>query len=326
MTKQSVAGPWHVLVLAGGLSHERDVSLRSGSRLAAALREAGHQVSVRDADGELLDWIAETQPDVAVVALHGGRGEDGSIQAVLDIAGIPYVGTCAAHCRLSWDKATAKALMQRAGFTTPRWVTVSHSDFRDLGAANLVAAMGEHLSFPLSVKPHQGGSALGMSMVTEPAELPPALVDAFAYSPQLLVEEFVRGIEIAISVTGDGDAATALPVVEIAPPYQVYDFEARYTAGATTFHTPARLSDDVAAAARELALGAHHTLGLRDISRTDAIVTDDGRVVFLEVNVSPGLTRTSLLPLAVSAAGRSLGEVYSELIDAALTRTDSVTS
>ena len=311
---------YHVMVLAGGLSHEREVSLRSGSRLAQAMRDAGHDVTVRDADDSLLGWIEQNHPDVAVIALHGGRGENGAVQAVLELAGVPFVGTEAHECRLAWDKATAKVLVARAGFATPRWVTLSHNSFRDLGAASLVSAVARHLAFPLLLKPHQGGSALGTAVVHDESELPAALVGSFAYGEVVLVEEYATGTEVAVTVVDGPDGPTALPAVEIVSPGEVFDYEARYTAGTTTYHAPARLAEDAAAAAAELEMSAHRVLGPRDISRTDAIMTPDGRALFLEVNVSPGLTETSLMPMAVAAAGRDLGELYTHLVERAIAR------
>ena len=289
----------HVVVLAGGLTHEREVSLRSGSRLTEALRRQGLEVTVRDADAALLPWLIEARPDAAIVALHGGRGENGAVQGVLELAGVPYLGTRSHDCRLSWDKPTAKTLVQRAGFRTPNWLTLAHNTFRDLGAAALIDALVEHLGLPLMLKPHQGGSALGATMVRTAVEVPGALVQAFAYGEVVLVEQFVEGVEIAVSVIDGSDGPRALPAVEIVPDSGVFDYESRYTAGLTTYYTPARLNQDAAAAAAELAVGAHRALGLQDVSRTDAIVDADGQVQFLEVNVSPGLTETSMLPMSV---------------------------
>lgn len=310
----------HIVVLAGGLSHEREVSLRSGSRVAQALRGVGYEVSIRDADSSLLDWVTKNRPDAAVIALHGGRGENGSIQTLLEVTGIPFVGTASAPCRLSWDKASAKGLMLRSGYTTPRWVTLSHTAFRDFGATGLVACLGQTLSLPMIVKPLTGGSALGTSLVRDIAELPGALVSSFAYGDHVILEEFVRGTEVAVSVIDEGAGPAALPAVEIVAPGEVFDYDARYTAGMTTYHTPARLDPAVAAVLGEVAVGAHRTLGLRDVSRTDAIIAADGTVNFLEVNVSPGLTETSMLPMSVAAAGRTVGDVYSSLIAAAISR------
>ncbi|MTD14849.1 D-alanine--D-alanine ligase [Nakamurella sp. YIM 132087] len=310
----------HVLVLAGGLTHEREVSLRSGSRLAESLRRQGVDVTLRDADASLLPWLVQHRPDAAVIALHGGRGENGAVHGVLEMAGVPFVGTAAHECRLAWDKPTAKTMMHRAGFLTPNWMTLAHNTFRDLGAGALIDSLAHHLGMPLMLKPYQGGSALGATKVTDAAEVPGALVQAFAYGDVVLVEQFVTGTEVSVTVIDTDSGPRALPAVEIVPDSGVFDYESRYTAGLTTYFTPARLSDESAAAAADLAIGAHRELGLRDVSRTDAIVDADGRVHFLEVNVSPGLTETSMLPMAVEAAGEDLGHLYSALIDRALAR------
>ena len=312
----------HVVVLAGGLSHERDVSLRSGSRLYESLRHLGMEVTLRDVDSDLIPWLVETKPDAAIIALHGGRGENGAIQGVLEMVGIPYLGTPSKNCRLAWEKNIAKNLVERNGFTTPPWMSLSHNTFRDLGAGALIDSLVGYLGLPLMVKPQHGGSALGASVVRSAEELPAALVGAFAYGDLVVVEVFVDGVELAISVIEEADGARALPAVEIAPTSGIFDYESRYTAGLTTYFTPARLSDEVAAAAADLAIGAHRVLGLRDVSRTDAIAAPDGTVHFLEVNVSPGLTETSMLPMSVEAAGRDLGELYATLVERAIARAD----
>ncbi len=310
----------HVVVLAGGLSHERDVSLRSGSRLYESLRHHGMEVTLRDVDSDLIPWLIETKPDAAIITLHGGRGENGAIQGILEMVGVPYLGTPAKNCRLAWEKNIAKNLVERSGFTTPSWMSLSHNTFRDLGAGALIDALVGYLGLPLMVKPQHGGSALGASVVRSAGELPAALVGAFAYGEIVVVEIFVDGVELAITVIEEADGARALPAVEIAPSSGIFDYESRYTAGLTTYFTPARLSDEVAAAAADLAIGAHRVLGLRDVSRTDAIASPDGTVHFLEVNVSPGLTETSMLPMSVSAAGRDLGDVYANLVERAIAR------
>lgn len=310
----------HVVVLAGGLTHERDVSLRSGSRIADALRRQGHEVSLRDADSALLGWLRTAKPDAAVIALHGGRGENGAVQGILQMAGVPYLGTPSRNCRLAWDKSTAKTLMYRAGHRTPEWITLAHDTFRDLGAADMIDAVLDDLGVPLMIKPHQGGSALGAGVVRSPEQLPSALVGAFAYGSVVLVEHFVTGVELAVSVVDTDNGPQALPAVEISFPGDVFDYEARYTAGLTTYYTPARLTPEAAARAAALAVAAHDTLGLRDISRTDMIVDADGHAHFLEVNVSPGLTETSMFPMAVLEAGHDLGALYSGLIERAIDR------
>jgi D-alanine-D-alanine ligase len=309
-----------VAVLAGGLSHERDVSLRSGRRLSAALREQGLVVEEWDTDAGLVDRLRGQRPDAAVVALHGGEGENGSVQTILEILGVPFVGTNSQACRRAWDKPIAKATVAKAGFSTPEWVVLPHSTFRELGAQRVLDAMVERLGLPLILKPDQGGSALGAQVVRDAAELPAAMVGCFAYGDTVLAERFVDGVEVAVTVVEREQGPEALPAVEIVPESGVYDYTARYTAGLTDFFAPARLTDDVAKAVGELAVAAHRELGLRDISRTDAIAQPDGTVQFLEVNLSPGLTETSTVPMAMEASGTSVGEVFTELVGRAIQR------
>jgi D-alanine-D-alanine ligase len=309
-----------VAVLAGGLSHEREVSLRSGRRLAAALRAAGRTVREWDADAALIERLRTERPDAVVVALHGGEGENGSVQAVLELLDVPFVGTPAAACRRAWDKPTAKAELARAGLDTPDWIALPHATFRELGARAVLDAMVDRLGLPLMLKPDQGGSALGAQVVTEAMELPAAMVSCLAYADTVLAERFISGTEVAVSVVEDGDEPRALPPVEVEAKGGFYDYTARYTPGAAVFHCPARLDDDVLAALRETALAAHRLLGLRDVSRMDAVVDADGRVQILEVNVSPGLTDTSLLPMAAAAEGSDLGELFATLVERAVAR------
>lgn len=307
-------------MLAGGLSHEREVSLRSGRRLAASLRKTGLSVVEWDADASLLGRIRSERPDAVAIALHGGEGENGSVQAVLDLLGVPFVGTPAAACRRAWDKPTAKAELQRAGLTTPDWVALPHSTFREFGAQAVLGAMVERLGLPLMVKPDQGGSALGAQVVRDAADLPAAMVSCLAYADTVLAERFVVGTEVAVAVVHDGDEPRALPPVEVDAAGGVYDYTARYTPGATTFHCPARLAPATIDALQDAALAAHGLLGLRDVSRLDAVVDEEGRVQILEVNVSPGLTDTSLLPTAAAAAGIELGDLYAALVERAVER------
>ncbi|MFS8100414.1 D-alanine--D-alanine ligase [Lentzea alba] len=309
-----------VAVLSGGLSHEREVSIRSGRRLSAALRSVGLTVEEWDADASLVKRLRSERPDAVVVALHGGEGENGSVQAILEMFGIPYVGTDSRACRRAWDKPTAKAELARAGLVTPEWIVLPHATFRELGAQPVLDAMVSTLGLPLMLKPDQGGSALGAQVVRNAADLPAAMVGCLAYGDTVLAEQFISGVEVAVTVVDGPDGPSALPAVEIVAETGVYDYTARYTAGLTDFHAPARLEPAAAKAVGELAVAAHRLLGLRDVSRTDAVVAEDGTVYFLEVNVSPGLTETSLLPMAVEAAGKSLGEIYAGLIERAVAR------
>jgi len=313
-------GELTAVVLAGGLAYEREVSLHSGRRVCEALKQAGVAVRMLDPDGELLAGLAVDRPDAVFIALHGADGEDGALRSVLDLADVPYVGSDAAACRMAWDKPTAKAIVHAAGLTTPDWVALPHSTFRELGAAVVLDRIVERFGLPLMVKPAQGGSALGARVIRSAAELPAAMVSCLSYGDTVLLEPYVEGVEVSVSVVDLGAGPVALPAVEIVPTSGVFDYAARYTAGMTTYHTPARLPSAATDAVAAAAVRAHEALGLRDVSRTDAIVTADGVVQFLEVNVSPGMTATSMLPMSIEAAGLEPGEVVATLLERAATR------
>jgi D-alanine-D-alanine ligase len=302
------------VVLAGGLTFEREVSLSSGTQVWEELVRAGVDAEIRDADAGLLPGLAASPADAVFIALHGATGEDGALRAVLDLAGVPYVGSPAAACRLAWDKPAAKSVVRKAGVSTPDWVALPHSTFRELGAGAVLDLIVARLGLPLMVKPASGGSALGAQKVSRVEDLPAAMVSCFAYGDTVLVERFVDGIELALSVVDLGDGPEALPAVEIVPQSGVFDYTARYTPGLTEYHAPARLSDAIAERAAAVAVRVHEVLGLADLSRTDAIVSPDGEVHFLEVNVSPGVTQTSMFPMAVEAAGHELGDVLARLL------------
>ncbi len=308
-----------IVVLAGGLSHERDVSLRSGRRVTQALRELGHTVVEADVTASLLGDLARLDAPVVFPLLHGGAGEDGAVREVLELAGIPFVGSRPAACRRSFNKAVATPLVARAGVRTPRQRALPHEMFRALGAANLVAALGADLGFPMMVKPARSGSALGASKVTGPDDLPNAMVAAYSYGPTAVIEEFIEGTELAVTVVDTAEGPRALPAVEIRPRKGVYDYSARYTAGETRFLAPAPLAADVAERVAALAITVHETLGLRDLSRTDLILRD-GEPIFLEVNVAPGMTETSTVPLAVEAAEEDFGRLCARLVEVARAR------
>ncbi len=310
----------HVVILAGGLSHERDVSIRSGRRVAEALRTAGHTVDVLDVDANLIPTLSASQPDLVWPLLHGASGEDGSLRDILELLDLSYLGTRPRESRIAWNKPVAKSVLGAAGIATPQYVTLPQSLFRELGAQSVMGAVVSKLGLPLVVKPARGGSALGVTLITDASALPQALVDCFAYSELALIESAVSGTEVAVSVIETPAGIEALPPVEIVTDGP-YDYDARYNPGRTQYFTPARLSEDRIAAVQSTAIAAHKALGLRHISRTDMILGDDGTIWFLEVNVAPGMTETSLLPQSVVATGASLPEVYSRWVDAALADT-----
>jgi len=275
---------------------------------------------VADADAALLANLRRDPPSAVFPAIHGACGEDGAIREVLGLLGVPYVGSVASACQMAFDKPTAKALIAAAGLTTPPSVTLPRETFHDLGAAAVIDLIVARLGLPLYVKPSRGGSALGAGAVRTAAELPSAVLSCFAYGDIALIERFIPGTEVAVGVIDLGRGPEPLPAVEIVPGEDGYDYTARYTAGRTEFYVPARLSAEVASEAARVAVTAHSVLGLRDLSRTDLIVDEHGTPFFLEVNVSPGMTETSTLPLALEASGHPFGRTCVSLLELAAAR------
>ena len=303
-----------VAVLKGGRSLERGVSLRSGARVEDALERLGHEVLAVDAGPDLVTRLRAETPDVAFVALHGVGGEDGTAQELLELLGIPFTGPGVAACVRCMDKVLAKHAMREAGLPTPDWFAFSQTAFRELGAAEALGELEQRLGFPLVVKPSRGGSSLGVKFAAGPAEVPQALVAAFSYDDRVLLERFVEGRELAVSVLGE----EALPIVEAIPVSgDRYDFEARYEIGRTRFACPAELSEAERRLVTEVALGAYRALGCSGFARVDLILAADGPQV-LEANAIPGLTDTSLLPQAAEAAGLSFERLVERILDLAL--------
>jgi D-alanine-D-alanine ligase len=273
---------------------------------------------LRDPDESLFGILDSHRPDVVWPALHGASGEDGALRALLEQSGLAFVGSLTDASRLAWSKPTAKALVSRAGILTPRSVTLPRETFRELGASSVLAKVVDGLGSPLVVKPSQGGSAQGVTIVDEAGDLPRAMVDAYTYSDVALVERKVDGTEVSVAIIDTGGGPVAFPVVEIVPLGGRYSFDARYNAGETRFFIPARLPDPVLAEVSRVAIEAHRALGLRHISRIDFIVDSAGLPWFLEANVLPGLTETSLVPQAIEAAGMDIGQVYAALAEQAI--------
>ncbi|MEA2224767.1 MAG: D-alanine-D-alanine ligase [Solirubrobacteraceae bacterium] len=311
-----------VAVLKGGRSLERNVSLRSGAHAQEALARLGHEVVAIDADAQLVSALREARPDAALIALHGPDGEDGTMQALLEALGVPYTGSGPAACMCATDKVLAKHLMRNAGIPTPAFHSLRETSIKELGAADALPAVESALGFPLVVKPASQGSALGVKFARNADELPGALVGAFSYDRKVLIERYVKGRDLAVSVLDGPSGPLALPVVEAVPREEdFYDYESRYEIGMTTFVCPAELPDDTTARAQELALDVYRLFGCRGVARVDLMLDDASSELWvLEANVIPGMTETSLLPQAADAAGISFDELIARLLDSAFER------
>ncbi|MEO6497206.1 MAG: D-alanine--D-alanine ligase [Solirubrobacteraceae bacterium] len=301
-----------VVVLKGGRSLERGVSLKSGARVEDALERLGHEVHGLDVGHDLVARLRDLAPDAAFVALHGRDGEDGTVQELLEIVGVPYTGSRVGACMRCADKVVAKHAFRAAGIPTPDFFAFSEAAFKELGATDALPAIEERLGFPIVVKPSDQGSALGIKFARAGTDVPAALIAAFSYSGRVLLERHVHGHDLAVSIL-DGQA---LPVVEAVPRDEdFYDFEARYEIGRTTFVCPADIGDELTAEAQRLALAAHDALGCSGFSRVDLMLDEATRSLsVLEVNAIPGLTETSLLPQAADTAGLSFDELVGRIL------------
>jgi D-alanine-D-alanine ligase len=319
-----------VAVLKGGGSLERTVSLRSGERAQRTLRQLGHEVVAIDVGPEMLAQVLDAEPDAAFIALHGRDGEDGTVQGLLETIGVPYTGSGPAACMRCTDKALAKHLMREAGIPTPDWSAFKESAAKDMGVVAALPYIGQKLGFPMVVKPASQGSALGVKFAHSSEELPKAIVGALSYDRKVLLERYVKGRDLAVSVldaeTEMGSPPTAapiaLPVIEAIPrETEFYNYESRYEIGMTTFVCPAELPEGVTERAQELALAAYKLLGCHGVARVDLMLDEtSGELQVLETNVVPGLTETSLLPMAADAAEIWLDLLVGRILSSAFTR------
>ena len=315
-----------VAVLKGGGSLERQVSLRSAGRVEDALERLGHEVVPINVDSTLVERLRDSRVDVAFVALHGRGGEDGTVQELLEIVGVPYTGSGVLACMRSMDKVLTKHLLVSEGIPTPDFFAFSEVAFREFGAADALPAIEERLGFPIVIKPAAQGSALGIKFAASAQDVPEALVAAFSYDDRVLLERHVEGRELAVGLLGGERDLEALPIVEAKPKEEYfYDFEARYEIGKTDFVCPADLPAEVTTQAQDLAIATYRLLGCYGFGRVDMMLPDDGPPQVLEAQAIPGLTQTSLYPQAVEAAGVSFDELVERLVERALARSEAPT-
>ena len=305
--------PLRVAVLYGGKSSERNVSLASGNQVMQSLDPARYRITGYDLRDDLPRLVAEAQSiDVALIILHGRYGEDGTVQGLLELLGIPYQGSGVLGSALAMNKVLTKFMYRQAGLPVARDWAVSRG--RSFSAEDLI----EDLGFPLVIKPNQEGSSFGVTIVRDKAQLGEGLEKAFQLDEEVLVEEYLAGREITCGVLGNSELQ-ALPLVEIIPTekYDFFDYEAKYKEGASREICPAPIGPEVTRQAQEYGIRAHRVLGLRGYSRTDMIVRGE-KIILLETNTIPGMTRTSLFPQAAQAAGLTFGALLDRLIELAL--------
>lgn len=284
-----------VAVLLGGPGSERAVSLRSGAAVARALRAEGYRVAEVDVEGP--DFVLPEGTALAVNLLHGTFGEDGQVQQILEDRGVPYTGEGVEASRVAFDKLLSKERFDRAGVPTPRWEV-------------LQPAAKPTIPLPLVIKAPREGSSVGVHLVRKAGDVEAAMADCAALDHEILVEELIEGRELTVGVVGD----RAMAVVEIRPNEGFFDYEHKYTKGASEYFCPAPLDDAVTAAVQEAAVAAHRSLGLRVYSRVDILLASDGSLAVLEANTIPGMTETSLLPKAAAAAGMSFPALCEEIM------------
>ena len=298
-----------VAVVMGGPSAEREVSIESGTCVMRALTALGHDARSLDFDARFVDAIREIAPDVVFNALHGTGGEDGTIQGILDWMRVPYTGSGVAACAIAMDKHITKKLLAAEGLPTPAWDTF------DLAGGTLPLLPGS-LNLPLVAKPRSSGSSAGVVIVKTHEAWTKAMIEASSRTPEILAEEFVSGREFSCAVLGE----EGLPVVEIVSSDEFYSYDAKYKPGGSRHLIPAPIDHDLTARLQTLALSVHRLIGLRDYSRTDFIVTEQGRPTILEVNALPGMTPQSLLPDEAQHAGISYEALVERLLQYALAR------
>ena len=308
----STAQGLSIAVLAGGTSAERDVSLNTGAQVASALDSRGHRVTTLDpADPGFIEGLRAGGFDAVFICLHGRLGEDGTVQGLLEVLGIPYVGSGVLASALAMDKVMSKRVFVAEGLRTPPFVVVRAGEQVDH------AAISARVGAKCVVKPASEGSSVGMSIVHEPEELPAAIELALRHDTVVLVEAFVAGTELTVGVIGN-DELSVLPTLEVVPEHEFYDYESKYVPGMSRHIIPARVDEPLRAECQRVALTAHRALECRGMSRSDMIVTPEGDVYLLEVNTIPGMTRTSLLPEAACAAGIEFPELCERLVRLAL--------
>jgi D-alanine-D-alanine ligase len=303
-------------VLMGGWSGERPVSLRSGQNVLAALKRQGLTAVGVDVGRDVAQVLVRQKIQAAFVILHGPFGEDGTIQGMLEMMGIPYTGSGVLASALAMHKGYSKKIFQESGIPTPNFCWVGQDQEQKIDAPHCL----EMLGLPVVLKPAAEGSSLGVSIAKTPEQAEKGVKSLLRKYGEAIVERYVPGMAVTTGVLGTGDKARALPVLELVSKNEFYDYQAKYTPGLTEFHVPARLPGAVYRKVQETAVLAHRVLGCRGWSRVDAIVDRAGTPFVLEVNTLPGMTNLSDLPAEAQAEDMSYDQLVLEILDSALTR------
>lgn len=300
-----------IAVLAGGQSGERAVSLRSGKNVLDSLLRQGYKAIHLDTDGDLIGKLKKNKIDVCYIALHGKWGEDGCVQGMLEMAGVPYTGSGVLASALAMNKVAGKRILDAVGINTPKYMPISKTTLKED-----IETVKKVFPLPLVIKPVSEGSSLGVSIVSEESKLEKVITDTQKKFGEIFVEEYIKGQEVTVGVLGT-DNPRALPVLELVPKKEFYDYEAKYTKGLTEFILPARLSAPLTKKVQELAVDAHLALGCRGVSRVDMIINRDHVPFVHELNTSPGMTDQSDLPAQARSAGLSFDELVVEILQSA---------
>ncbi len=308
MNKQDV-----VAVVLGGPSSEAEISRVTGAAIANALREKGYNAQEVELEpANLIPTLEKMGAKVVFNAVHGMYGEDGRLQSILEAAGMPYTGCGVLASAVAMDKAATKRFLQSANISTPRCLIINHRDAKDLDAVE--AKILEQFSIPVVIKAATQGSSIGVHIVKDAKNVKEAVSDCFKYSADVLVEECIKGKELTVAMMEDGDEIRCLPVIWIAPHSGAYDFHSKYTKGATDYHCPAPLSEEVTAHVQKLALDTYKVLGLSGVARVDVMLDENNQGYVLEANTIPGMTATSLVPKAAAAVGISFPELCEKIL------------
>ncbi len=305
----------HILVLMGGKSTERDVSLRSGAAVSDALKKAGFRVTEFDPGREDISKIREIRPDCAFIALHGLGGEDGTIQGMLEWMGIPYTGPGVAASAVCMDKILTKKILAQSGIPTAPFYVIGKEEKKDPKKAAETAL--EKLGLPFIFKACRQGSSIGTAIVRKKEEALPALKELFSFGDDILAEAFLSGVELTVPIMGN-DTLRVLPVIQITSEGEYYDYHSKYTPGQSHHIIPANISPDLEKKVREIAVSAYIVTGCRGLARVDMMTDEKGDPFVIELNTSPGMTATSLFPDAARAQGISFPELVTGLVSLAL--------